>query len=113
MRPRPGQSIAATYPKAPLRLPSRLRAKQRARTRSRRLKAKFHLGGIYHGQEQKANTGGRLEAIMRLPAPLPPRRRRLGALTELSAKTGAHPAKSELRRRRDPSGSNRHCERSE
>src|SRR5271154_6058182 len=69
MRPRPGQSIAATYPKAPLRLPSRLRAKQRARTRSRRLKAKFHLGGIYHGQEQKANTGGRLEAIMRLPAP--------------------------------------------
>src|ERR1700677_64923 len=70
MRPRPGRPIAATYPKAPLRLPSRLRAKQRARTGSRRLKAIFHLRRIYHGGEQKANRGGWLEAIIRLTAAL-------------------------------------------
>src|SRR5277367_5895649 len=69
MRPRPGRPIAATYPKAPLRLPSRLRAKQRARTGSRRLKAKFHLRRIYHGEEQKANRGGWREAIMGADSP--------------------------------------------
>jgi hypothetical protein len=59
------------------------------------LKAKFHLRRIYHGEEQKANRGGRLEVIMRLSARFAARRRQLGALTELRAKTGASFGKSE------------------
>src|SRR5271163_4502295 len=97
MRPRPGRPIAATYPKAPLRLPSRLRAKQRARTGSRRLKAKFHLRRIYHGEEQKANRGGWLEAIMRLTAPFaaPPETGWVRSPNQVQ-RQAPHSAKSEL-----------------
>src|ERR1700752_5012425 len=96
MRPRPGRPIAATYPKAPLRLPSRLRAKQHARTGSRRLKAKFHLRRIYHGEEQKANRGGWLEAIMRLTAPFAAPPETAGCAHRIKCKDRPHSAKSEL-----------------